>query len=1073
MSIQTKRALRDRVPANRWAGRIVASVIGVVALVMAAETPANAQTNLLGLSGTDEQRVGYAISNSGSRINVTSVGNVPLSQRSGNLVGRFRDKSSRVLLTARKVRNNVFSFSSTTGGVTSKSTVTLSRPVGPLFYLLGDFDVQGDGISELAIVDASRNVYRWYIIEKPLSSDAREIQSFILGFPNDRIDWTVSRDSTVQFAALRQMPNTTRTRILLRDAESGQTSIYRSRWEDPQGLLTSVRLKRSYRGGPRLALYSPAKASVLLVGRRGHLTALKIPRKRCDGHMSVAEVSAASAVKTVELCPDGSYLIAERATTGGNDQDEVVSAGSLPEVIEQVQRGDLTRLADQIGEAPIIVPQPGTTGDQILTPSPERPANPAPAREPVATATSLPTLTETPTWTPTPSPTPTPTYTPTPIPAPFIFTIDTTNTSTGSSTNTQFRLPLIATGSYNFTVSWGDGTSDQITQHDQASITHTYATAGVYQVSMLGTCSGWRFNNSGDRLKMTTISQWGNGFRFGTTEGGYFYGCRNLNITATDAPILTGTTSLSQAFKECIVLNADLSTWDVSAVVDMSHMLEDAHMFNNGANTAVNPQTGRAGLDGWDVRSLDDAFKIFRWAYRFNRPLSNWNVSNLTRSQDMFFRAQAFDQDLSKWDMRKVTNMQSMFYGATIFNNGENSDVNPLTGRSGINGWDTSSAQNMICVFTEAALFNRPIGDWNTSAVTSIQCMFRHAASFNQDISSWNMSNVTNTSQMFSNAKRFNQNISSWNTSSVTTMSQMFQNARSFNQDLSPWNVSSVTSFNEMFSGAVSFRRNLSAWTPTSVTSFANMFALSDINPPGTTANYDNALLWLASSTAQNSLALSGGLARYGYAGLGSAALGTGRAHLTAALDANPTPGHAWTITDGGLAGCTFSDSGGLLATCSVDRPNLSRVVLQSDGTLPTGLSAGTTYWTVRVSSTTSRLATSLANAQTGTVVAFSDSGSGNHTMLDTGYVATAGSSSGALLLTLSTGGDLGFSGRKVRFASSGTLPTGISAGTDYWLNRVSATTYRVMTDVVSAADGITPIAFTDAGSGSHEILLQ
>ena len=250
------------------------------------------------------------------------------------------------------------------------------------------------------------------------------------------------------------------------------------------------------------------------------------------------------------------------------------------------------------------------------------------------------------------------------------------------------------------------------------------------------------------------------------------------------------------------------------------------------------------------------------------------------------------------------------------------------------------------------------------------------------------------------------------------------------------------------------------------------MFASTDINAPGTTTNYDNFLLRIAAITGQNSRSLSGGSARYSFTGLGSASATTGRAYLTAATNASPA-GRGWTISDGGNANCTFSSSSGLLATCSGDRPTQSRVVFRTDATLPTGLTAGTTYWTVRVSSTTSRLATSRANAQANSVISFTDSGSGNHAMMVLGHVFTASSSSGSLLLTLTTGGDLTFSGRKVRFSSSGTLPAGLAADTDYWLNRVSATTYRVMTDQLSAIDGTNSIAFTGAGTGIQEVVYQ
>lgn len=77
----------------------------------------------------------------------------------------------------------------------------------------------------------------------------------------------------------------------------------------------------------------------------------------------------------------------------------------------------------------------------------------------------------------------------------------------------------------------------------------------------------------------------------------------------------------------------------------------------------------------------------------------------------------------------------------------------------------------------------------------------------------------------------------------------------------------------------------------------------------------------------------------------------------------------------------TASSSSGLLLTYTNDFNTYSKVRFTTSGTLPTGLSLATDYWLVRVSATTSRVATSLANAITATVIAFTDAGSGTHTM--------------------------------------------------------------------------------------------
>lgn len=77
----------------------------------------------------------------------------------------------------------------------------------------------------------------------------------------------------------------------------------------------------------------------------------------------------------------------------------------------------------------------------------------------------------------------------------------------------------------------------------------------------------------------------------------------------------------------------------------------------------------------------------------------------------------------------------------------------------------------------------------------------------------------------------------------------------------------------------------------------------------------------------------------------------------------------------------TASSSSGLLLTYTNDFAMYTKVRFSSTTTLPTGLSTNTDYWLVRVSSTTARVATSLANAIAGTVIAYTDAGTGTHTM--------------------------------------------------------------------------------------------
>ena len=101
----------------------------------------------------------------------------------------------------------------------------------------------------------------------------------------------------------------------------------------------------------------------------------------------------------------------------------------------------------------------------------------------------------------------------------------------GTSSDDQITLPLLSEGTYDFIVSWGDGTADEITSRDSPARTHTYAAAGTYSVDIVGVISGWQFmaagvqsvlngeweEESGDARKLEEVVQWGS-LSFGATN---------------------------------------------------------------------------------------------------------------------------------------------------------------------------------------------------------------------------------------------------------------------------------------------------------------------------------------------------------------------------------------------------------------------------------------------------------------------------------------------------------------------------------------------------------------------------
>ncbi len=134
--------------------------------------------------------------------------------------------------------------------------------------------------------------------------------------------------------------------------------------------------------------------------------------------------------------------------------------------------------------------------------------------------------------------------------------------NTGSSTNTQFTLPIQSTGTVDCSINWGDGNTEAVTAN--GNITHTYTTAGTYTVSISGTSfPGIAFFMAGDCLKLLEVEQWGTDVKWKSMYGAFF-GCTNVEITATDTPDWLLVTDYTFAFTNCYAIDDDFAGYDVS-----------------------------------------------------------------------------------------------------------------------------------------------------------------------------------------------------------------------------------------------------------------------------------------------------------------------------------------------------------------------------------------------------------------------------------------------------------------------------------------------------------------------------
>ena len=336
---------------------------------------------------------------------------------------------------------------------------------------------------------------------------------------------------------------------------------------------------------------------------------------------------------------------------------------------------------------------------------------------------------------------------------PFIFTIDTRNTSIGSSASNQFTLPTLSGGVYGAEVQWGDGETSVITAYNSAYVTHTYSTPGTYNVQIDGVFHGFRFNNSGDKLKILNIFNWGLNFRLcsaTSAQGNYFQGCANLTITAADKLDLTSVTSLYSAFNGCTSLATapTMALWDTSNVVNMNSVFTNCSIFNQP-------------IGAWNTSSVINMGSMFSGCSSFNQPLNSWNTAKVTTFSTMFYNCTVFNQPLSNWNTSLSSAFDNMFSYARAFN-------------QDISGWNVSRGGNFSYMFRNAISFNQPIGAWTTTNMNNTTIMFQGATAFNQDLGNWNMSKVTSTAYMFQGATAFKKNLGAWSPLALTNAINMF-----------------------------------------------------------------------------------------------------------------------------------------------------------------------------------------------------------------------------------------------------------------------------------------------------------
>ncbi len=347
----------------------------------------------------------------------------------------------------------------------------------------------------------------------------------------------------------------------------------------------------------------------------------------------------------------------------------------------------------------------------------------------------------------------------------------------------------------NATLKWGDGQESTINTVNSIP-THTYTNntgsdvdyeLELNQGSDSVYCTGFRFDDNLDatsRAAVRNLTQWGD--TSWVSMASAFKTCSNFDITATDGPVITSSTSFTHTFGSCTSLvnsNGSMGNWDVSQLTGMYATFDNCTSFN-------------VDISKWDTSSLGNLYLAFLGATSFNQDLSTKYITAGNSPTGSAYWA---------WKTNNVSNAASVFKNATSFNCGSNAN--------GLSNWNTSNITTMQEMFENSA-YNKPL---NTNLVPA-------ASSYSgSDYVAWDVDNVVDFREMFRDNTSFNQDIGKWKFKSTGTIAfnYMLKGATAFAQDIS---TKTITAGNSPYG------TQYTAWDVSRANSLTRVIAGTNVN---------------------------------------------------------------------------------------------------------------------------------------------------------------------------------------------------------------------------------------------------
>jgi hypothetical protein len=429
----------------------------------------------------------------------------------------------------------------------------------------------------------------------------------------------------------------------------------------------------------------------------------------------------------------------------------------------------------------------------------------------------------------------------------LVFTVDTSKAI--STSNTEFTVGTSLLFTYNCTVDWGDGSTDEINTYDDPKWSHTYSSAGVYQIKISGKFGGfYSLNSLSFREKLISIDNWGN------TEIENFYyafsSCRQL-VSVDDVIPVNSATSFNSCFNLCTSL-----TTIPSGLFDNCTLATD---FTGCFRSCSSLTTIPSGL--FDNCTLVTSFYLCFQGCTSLTTIPSGLFDNCTLVTNFSGCFQNCNSPLlTTIPSGLFDNCTLVINFASCFNN-----------CTGLNSIPSGLFDNCTLVSNFASCF------YNCNGINSIP-----SGLFD------NCTLVIDFSGCFANCNLLTAIPSGLfdNCTAATTFSTCFLGCLLLETIPSGLfsNCAAANNFARCFYACVSLKTIPNNIFPPSANNFSDCFSFVALN----TTDYSNLLIYLESTNSNNNVAFHGGNSKY------NTSAATARSNLQT--------DHNWSITDGGAA---------------------------------------------------------------------------------------------------------------------------------------------------------------------------